>query len=197
MTNTLKLVTLRGVEITPYVTSIAKLEMEIFSEYPYLYEIELSGQINYVKRFAECEQGIVVLAMEADNIAGLSTGIPLLFDTEPFKKPFIDNCINIERVFYLGETLLLPEYRGKGIYRHLFAKREAMALEHGYSICAFISVERSPDDPRQPVNYMPLDAVWQHFGYKKHPELSLEFEWRDVGENNSSKKKLVYWIKEL
>lgn len=69
--------------------------------------------------------------------------------------------------------------------------------ENDCSICTFAVVERSLNDPRRPVGYVPLDAVWHHFGYQKQPMLFLEFEWQDVGNLKPSKKKLVYWLKYL
>jgi hypothetical protein len=197
MTDNFRLISLKGHEISPYLSSIAKLEIDVLSEYPYLYQEDLACQINLVKRYVECTKSIVVLVMEGDSAVGVSSGIPLYFDSERFKKPFIDNGIDVQKVYYLGDSVLLPMYRGRSIYREFFAKREAAAIEHGCTISSFISVERLLNDPRRPNNYVPLDAVWQRFGYIKHPELFVELEWKDVGDEKLSKKKLVYWLKLL
>lgn len=166
MTNHLQLITLRGLAINPYLSSVAKLEIDIFREYPYLYEENLVNQINYVKRYAECVNSIMVLVLDGNDIVGVSTGIPLSFDTEKFKKTFVDNGVDIQQVYYLGESLLLPAYRGKKIYHDFFEKRETAAMECGCTISAFISVERPLDDPRRPVDYVPLDMVWHLLGMK-------------------------------
>ena len=192
-----RLITLRGADIVPYITSMAKLELEVFSDFPYLYEADLLTQMNFIKRYADCSKSIVVLVMDGDNVVGLSTGMPFFFDSELFKKPFIDHGIDVKNVFCLGESVLLPAYRGKKIYRQFFEMREMAARVNGCSICTFVAVERSLNDPRRPVDYVPLDAVWHHFGYQKQPTLFLEFEWQDVGNLEPSKKKLVYWLKYL
>lgn len=197
MTNKPHLITLKGPEITPFLSSVAQLELDTFKEYPYLYDETLNNQITYLTRYAECPKSIMILVQDENKIVGVSTGIPLVFDTEKFKKPFLDNGINSQTAFYLGESLLLPAYRGKKIYREFFSKREESAKEYGCTISTFISVERDSNDARQPKNYVSLDAIWHHFGYKKHPELYVDVEWKDIGDKAVSKKRLVYWLKYL
>ena len=72
------------------------------------------------------------------------------FETEEFKKPMLEHGISIPDVFYFGESLLLPPYRGKHIYRQFFLEREAAARAYGCKIAAFCAVERPHDDPRRP-----------------------------------------------
>lgn len=115
MKDSLRLITLKGADIVSYITSIAKIELEVFSEFPYLYEADLLTQINFVKRYAECDKSIVVLVMDGDSVVGLSTGMPFFFDSELFKKPFIDHGFDLKNVFCLGESVLLPAYRGNKI----------------------------------------------------------------------------------
>ena len=109
----------------------------------------------------------------------------------------MEQNINLQDVFYLGESVLRPAYRGQNIYRHFFHERESAAKEYGAKIAAFAAVERSLEDPRQPPNYIPLDKVWQHFGYTKHPELFTYFEWQEIDEEKRSPKQLTFWLKTL
>jgi hypothetical protein len=139
----------------------------------------------------------MLLVIDENNIVGMSSGIPTSFDSEKFQKPFVDNGLDFEKVYYLSDSVLLPTYRGKKIYRDFFAKREMTAVEFGYSICAFVAIERPLNDPRCPNDYVSLEEIWQRYGYKKHPELNVEMEWIDVGDKKPSKKKLVYWLKYL
>ena len=188
---------LKGKEILPYLTELAHLRMTVFKEYPYLYEGDLAYEEKYLQTYADCNESIMVLAINAKQIIGASTAIPLTFETEEVKQPFQDQKMDIEEVFYFGESILLPKYRGHGIYRHFFLERERAAKAYGSTIAAFCAVERPSDDPKKPINYQPLDPVWRHFGYSKHPQLRAYFEWKETGESNPSTKPLVFWLKTL
>jgi hypothetical protein len=192
-----KIVLLHGNEITPFLSSIAKLVIDTFKEYPYLHQDDLFSLIEFLKMYSECPESTVLLVLDCSNIVGISSGIPTRFDSKKFQKPFIDNGIDVNKVYYLGDSILLPIYRGKKIYRDFFIKREMAAAEFGYSICAFVSVERISNDPRRPDNYFSLEEIWLRYGYKKYPELTIEQEWVDVGDKKPSKKNFVYWLKYL
>jgi len=53
--------------------------------------------------------------------------------------------------------------------------------------------ESSPAPP----DYVPLDAIWQKFGYTRHPELVTQYEWQDLDEAASSAKDMLFWLKAL
>jgi hypothetical protein len=61
----------------------------------------------------------------------------------------------------------------------------------------FCAVVRPVDHPRCPVNYVPLDAICQHFGYRKYPELTTNFAWKDLDETKQSFKTMVFLGKAL
>ncbi len=188
---------LKGSEILPYLTELAHLRMTVFKEYPYLYEGDRAYEEEYLQTYAACNESIMVLAINENQIIGASTAIPLTFETEAVKQAFWDQKMDIEDVFYFGESVLLPPYRGHGIYRHFFRERERAAKAYGSKIAAFCAVERPIDDPRKPANYLSLDPVWRHFGYSKHSQLRAYFEWKEIGESSRSAKPLVFWLKTL
>ncbi|HEX4044785.1 MAG TPA: GNAT family N-acetyltransferase [Gammaproteobacteria bacterium] len=188
---------LKGKEIFPYISDLAKLRIAVFKEYPYLYHGNLEYEKNYLKTYTACSESIMILVIDKQRIVGASTAIPLEFETEACIKPFLDYQMKIQDIFYLGESVLLPDYRGKNIYRRFFHERESAAMEYGSKIATFCAVERSLDDPRRPQGWVSLDKVWQHFNYKKHPTLCAYYEWKELGEETKSAKSLVFWIKNL
>jgi len=58
-------------------------------------------------------------------------------------------------------------------------------------------VQRPVSHPARPADYVPLDAVWQHFGYAEHPELQTEYVWKDIDEAQATSKQMRFWTKTL
>lgn len=200
MENNLKILRLKGDDIIPFIPELAKLRIDIFKNYPYLYEGDLEYEYKYLNTYVKCKESIIVFIFDQkkqNKVVGASSAIPLEFETIEFQQPFIDNNINIKDVFYFGESVLLPEYRGQHIYKQFFAEREKAAREYGCKITAFAAIDRPPNDPRKPIDYVSLDEVWEHFGYKKQSHLCAYFEWKEMGESIPTFKPLIFWIKKL
>jgi GNAT superfamily N-acetyltransferase len=197
VTTDLKITRLKGQAILPFVDDLAKLRIEILKSYPYLYVGDMEYEKNYLREYVSCPESVMVLVTDNNQVVGASTAIPLEFEHEAFKKPFIDNDMQLNKIFYLGESVLLPAYRGRNVYRHFFKEREAAAKEYGSEITAFCAVERAPNDTRRPADYIPLDGTWKHFGYTRHPQLRAYYEWQEIGETGVSPKPLIFWIKHL
>lgn len=197
MEHELKIVCLNGLEIHPYISELAKLRLHIFHDYPYLYDGDMEYETKYLNKYLQCPDSVMVLALDKEKVVGASTAIPLEFETPEVQKPFLDHGINIHDVFYFGESVLLSTYRGKNIYQHFFQEREKAAKEYGCKIAAFCAVVRRDDDPRRPKDYLPIDIIWQRYGYVKHPELCAYIEWKEIGEDTQSAKPLIFWLKTL
>lgn len=195
--NQLQIRCLKGKAILPYLMDLAKLRIEIFREYPYLYEGDLDYEKNYLQTYASCPHSFLALVFDEKQVVGASTAIPLQFEEEEFKKPFLDKGIDIKKVFYFGESVLLPEYRGKHIYRAFFRKRETEAQNYGSKEACFCAVERPGNHPSRPKHYVSLDKIWQHFGYIKANELSTEYSWKDLGDRKMTAKTMIFWRKKL
>jgi GNAT superfamily N-acetyltransferase len=193
----LKIVRFKGQKILPYISDLAKLRIEVFKSYPYLYLGDLQYETDYLQTYVKSPESVLVLVFDKDKVVGVSTAIPLQFESKEFQQPFLEKGINIQDVFYFGESVLLPAYRGKKIYRHFFQEREAAAKEFGCKMAAFCAVSRPENDPRKPREYTPLDDVWKHFGYDKHEELCAYLEWQEIGEERPSVKPLIFWLKNL
>lgn len=194
----LSLKTLYGAAIRPFLPEVARLRIEVFREWPYLYDGDLDYEARYLEVYAQSASAVLVLVRDGERIVGASTGIPLAEESEPFRKPFIEAGIPPEAVFYCGESVLEPAYRGRGLYRHFFAQREAHARAlGGFRWCAFAAVERDPHDPRRPKTYRPLDTAWEKAGYRKAPHLRMQLGWKELGQDGERLNTLVFWLRAL
>lgn len=187
----------QGPASLPYLPALAALRIEVFREYPYLYEGTLAYEQRYLESYAACPDSVVVIARDGDTVVGASTAMPLGAHGEGLGPVFEAAGIDPARVFYLGESVLRAAYRGRGVGHAFFDQREAEAREQGLALCAFCAVERPANHPLRPADYTPHDAFWQRRGYRRRPELFTHFSWRDRDEHGDSEKRMVFWLKEL
>lgn len=194
----MRIVSLSGAEIAPHIDDLARLRIAVFRAFPYLYEGSLDYERTYVSTYARSPDSLFVLALDGERVVGVSTGIPMGDETEAFKRPFLEGGWNPDRIFYFGESVLLPAYRGQGAGVRFFEAREDHARRLGrFGTCAFCAVERPADHPACPADYEPLDAFWSRRGYVHHPELRTEYIWRDVGDDAETAKPMSFWLKEI
>lgn len=189
---------LTGAAIGPYIDNLAQLRIRVFHEYPYLYEGSLAYERQYLKTYAASADSLFVLALDKDKVVGAATGIPMADETSEFKQPFLQQGIDPEKVFYFGESVLLPEYRGRGIGVRFFQERERYArLLQRFELCCFCAIERPDNHPLRPADYSPLNQFWRNRGYAHHPELRTEYSWQEIGESEESAKPMSFWIKAI
>lgn len=193
----IQLKVVRGTDLLVYSEALARLRITVFRDWPYLYEGSLEYERGYLKKYAACPDSVVALALDGDEVVGASTALPLTAADSDFQNAFRGSPYEIESIFYLGESVLLPEYRGQGLGHQFFDAREAQAVRCGARYTAFCAVERSMKDPRRPANYQALDPFWTKRGYRKHPRIQAIFDWRETGESLESEHHLSFWMKEL
>lgn len=195
----LQLDTTSGASIADHIDALAALRIRVFREYPYLYEGSEAYERRYLRTYVDSPDSILVTVHDGDQLVGATTGLPLQDETGEVRNPFEAYGMPVDRIFYLGESMLLPEYRGQGLGVRFFEERErhARALG-GFTHTTFCAVGRPEDHPRRPRDYQPLDAFWNRRGYRRHPELSTEFTWPDLGgDGTETAKPMVFWLKTL
>lgn len=198
MSETLRVERLTGAALNAHIPALARLRMEVFRDYPYLYDGDPEYEARYLHRYMDSPGCVVVAVFDGEALVGASTGLPMALADPLFQGPLRDAGYAPRRVFYLGESVLLPAYRGRGLGVRFFAEREAHARAlGGYTWAAFCAGERPADHPRRPPDYRPLDGFWRRRGYTRHPELVAYYHWRDLGEAEETDKPMVFWLKPL
>lgn len=195
--NKTRLMTLRGAELEPWLAHVAALRIRVFRDFPYLYDGSEAYEAQYLRTYVETDSAICVLALEGDCVVGASTGLALDDETAAFRKPFEQAGMDTGDIFYCAESVLLPAYRGGGIYRHFFTERENQARQLGKSLSVFCAVQRPQNHPLRPADYQPLDEVWQRFGYRRAPGLITQFGWKDIDQPEESDKPMQFFCKRL
>lgn len=199
MHSDIKVRTFTGRSLKTHLLSIARLRLEIFREYPYLFEGDLEKETEYLRKHIQSNDAIGVLVFDGSTIVGASTAMPLENESELLQKPFLDSGLDPSAFFYFGKSFLLPPYRGRGIGHHFFDLRESHSkdLKRFQHIC-FCAVSRpESDSKKKPPDFLSLEGFWRKRGYMQHPELTYSMLWKDVDEPEESEKKMIFWTKDL
>lgn len=186
-----------GDAIVALIPQLAALRVEIFADFPYLYDGDLDYEARYLDLYASHEGSVVIVAEEADEIVGASTGIPFVHEPESMREPFVKHGWDPSELFYGGESILRATHRGRGVYSRFHAMREAHARSLGATWLTFCAVQRADDHPERPQGYVPLDDVWRHFGYAPREELNATMRWKDRGDAEESDHPMRFWVKRL
>ena len=184
-------------EIAGAIDGLARLRIDVFRAWPYLYDGSLEYERRYLDGFARSEGAVLVAVTDGDAMVGASTGLPLRHEHDDFAAPLRGTALEIDDVFYCAETVLLPAYRGRGLYRRFFTEREDHARAGGFSTAMFCGVVRPPDHPMRPADDRPLDPVWRHFGYAPLADAVARFSWTDLGDDRETAKPMQIWTKTL
>jgi len=197
MDSTLTITPLRGQQLLPVLDDIARLRIRVFNDWPYLYQGSLDYERDYLAAYAATPDAICVVAQAGNDVVGASTGLPLLDDGPAFRKPFEQMGMDPAQVFYFGESVLLPAYRGLGIGHAFFDAREAHARALGrFTLTAFCSVDRAADDPRRPASHRDNDAFWHKRGYARQPGMTIQLRWSEAGQGEVMHP-LTFWTRTL
>ncbi|MCR9149609.1 MAG: GNAT family N-acetyltransferase [Rhodobacteraceae bacterium] len=188
---------LRGEALGAALDDVARLRIEVFRAFPYLYDGDAAYERRYLAPYRDAADAILVGAFDGARLVGASTGTPMEDHAEEFGAAFAKAGVPMDQVFYCAESVLLPEYRGRGIGHAFFDQREAHARGLGRKYAAFCGVIRPADHPARPADYRPLDAFWRKRGYEKLDDVVAEYSWKDLGDTVETAKPLQFWMRKL
>ncbi len=186
---------LQGEKIQDFIDEIARLRITIFREFPYLYDGNEAYEKEYLKKFAEISESLVVLSLDENKVIGAFTSLPMRFEQEGVKKEIPSDWI--KNAFYLSEIVLEKTYRRQGIGRTMFQMMlDKINTLQKYNRILFASIEREENHPFKPHDYISNDEIWIKQGFQKTPYHST-ISWKEINEETDSSKKLSIWQKEI
>jgi GNAT superfamily N-acetyltransferase len=189
---------LSGPELPRWIDELARLRIEVFRDFPYLYDGSLAYEGVYLRTYADTPGSVIVGAFANGRLIGAATALPMVGEPAYVTGPLRTAGYPIERLFYFGESVLEKGWRGRGIGVRFFAEREAWARGlGGYTHAVFCAVIRPADHPLRPPSYVPLDDFWRRRGFARIEALTCEFSWKDVDQPVETAKPMAYWIKAL
>lgn len=122
---------LTGDDILAAIDDLARLRIAVFAEWPYLYDGDLEYERDYLAAFSAAPDAVLVAASVEGRIVGLATASPLAAQEEALRMPVERAGHDVSQLFYFGESVLLPQWRGQGIGHAFFDYRETQARRAG------------------------------------------------------------------
>ncbi|KPM48704.1 GNAT family N-acetyltransferase [Jiulongibacter sediminis] len=186
-----------GEEIKEVLEPLAELRIQVFRDYPYLYDGSIDYEREYLKTYTNAPQSFLFAVFNTDQMVGATTCIPLKDETAEVREPFLKASTDLNTICYFGESILLKEYRGQGLGNRFFEEREAHARNLGAQFSVFCAIKRPETHPLRPADYQDLKPFWKKRGYSKSETLQSLFSWKDIDEPEESPKLMEYWTKTL
>jgi GNAT superfamily N-acetyltransferase len=199
---TVSVTTVAGDRLNDVLDELSALRLTVFREWPYLYDGNARYEADYLATFSQARGAIIVCAFDGAIMVGAATGAPLAGHTGEFVPLFEARGFDPDEVFYCGESVLLPRYRGRGIGHAFFDHRETHALAMNdagarFRYSTFCGVVRAAGDKRAPPGYRALDGFWRKRGYEKVDGLRGRYDWREVGSVEETGHDMQFWLREL
>lgn len=177
--------------------TLATLRMTVFRSWPYLYDGSADYETAYLAEFLNDPAAVLIVARVGEIAVGMATASPLATQSDTITAPFKAAGIDVDPIFYFGESVLLPQFRGMGIGHRFFDEREAAAAKSGALQTTFCAVERSDTHPMRPGNARELSPFWQKRGYRRVPNLDVTLQWKDIDQGDETPHRMHFWMKTL
>lgn len=185
-------------DAAPYLHAIVDLCNRVFSEYPELYEAQ-DEYTEIIAKYIQSSSGVATIIFNDTQPVGVAIGSALTDKKDHYDEAMLqENGINPDDFFYLGEIVLLKEYRGKGYGKQVYQEfEEAVKNLNHFSALIFCKLHQSAHPELQPADYHSLNTFWSKQGYTQHPTLMIPFHWRDNISHEIMDHPMEVWFKPL
>ncbi len=187
---------LTGSAIVESLDDLATLRLDIFLEYPYLYQGRREDELAYLRTYAEKPDACVILAYDGHAVIGAATGMPLIHEDAQLRDAFAETTYPIDEIYYVGELLFRPAYRNCGLGRKLLTQMENHIRSLGrYHQVTCATVERPDHHPLRPPEYIPITRFLARTGFVRLSGVVTHFIWNEI-DGVKRNHPMQFWLKE-
>lgn len=90
---------LAGADIGPVLADLARLRIEVFRAFPYLYDGNLESETKYLREYAKAADAVLVVATHSSRIVGAATAAPMRHQKAEFRAPFEERGLDTWELF--------------------------------------------------------------------------------------------------
>jgi hypothetical protein len=188
-----------GPEAFYYWQELVPLVVEVYKEYPYLYDCKMEADwMLYFKQrtFLHSSLSNVLIIFDNEKVIGFSYSIPLNEEVEIIQHDFLKNNAITRNYLYIGDTLISPYYQGKGLIKKIIASHEEHAQKIVCSSLVLVAIDRPENYCSKPSDYRSLDSLWDYLGFQKNGMKVYE-SWLQVDTKKVEDNVQSIWIKKL
>lgn len=193
---------LYGAEAAPYFEALVALKRFTFAPFPFLYLGSLEAERAWFDTYLRSDHSFILLLEDQNNIVGACTGITGKDEDENYRRPFLQRGLDPDKIFFYGESMILPAYRSLGYGQLFYEERESYALRlSGIDTLAACILRRSDDHPLAPTDFakrrQSYEGIWSSRGFNPVPGLTAAASWCDQGSDVTTTKTYQIWLKSL
>ena len=93
---------------------VAQLRTPVFRDFPCLYDSDMNSECDYIAKYQDNENAILIGAWDGDKLTFAATSTTLEDHAKEFTAPFQGTAYDLADMFYCAESVLLPPYLGQG-----------------------------------------------------------------------------------
>ncbi len=188
---------LTGAAVSDALTDLASLRLDIFTEYPYLYQGRREDELTYLATNAEAPEACAILAYDGLTVIGAVTGMPLDHEDARMLDAFAGTTFPLKEIYYVGELLFRPAFRNCGLGQKLLARMEHYIQSLGsYRKITCATVVRPEDHPLCPCDYIPISRFLARTGFARLSGVATYYTWRET-DGIKRDHAMQFWIKDL
>lgn len=185
---------IRGSEIEKHIDQLGRFRIEIFREYPYLYDGNIEYERTYLGRYSRNSESFLLILQDTHGIIGACTGIPLNGENHEFQNAFVGE--NRDEIYYIGEVMLRADSRGKKLGSRLLSTALGLIDSKKFKKVSLCTVDRGLNHLQRPVSYCSPDYLWKKCGFEKSINLLAYLDWKDIGQEIETQKPMNIWFRE-
>ncbi len=188
---------LTGTAIADVLDDLATLRLDIFPEYPYLYQGLREDELKYLVTYAEAPDACAILANDGLTVIGAATGMPLVHEDAQMLDAFAGTTFPLNEIYYVGELLFRPAYRNCGLGQKLLDRLEHYIQSLGsYRKLTCATVVRPEDHSLRPCDYIPITRFLARAGFARLSGVTTSFMWLET-DGVKRDHLMQFWIKDL
>ncbi len=195
----IKLFLLKGKQALPFIDIVANFRINVFKEFPYLYEGNIEDERGYITSYTEHDDANIILIYKGDSAIGFSSSLPLSMESEYITDVIKNAGLDINDYLYLGEAIINKEYRGIGILNNIIDIHTSEAKKLNLSKFCFMAVLRDSNHPNTPKddNYIANEVIFSKKGFSPINDCYVNIEWKNCITGNMEENTLQFYTKDV
>jgi len=187
----LHIVKYQGDNVSAHIKTISSVCLQCFNDYPYYNSTPIELHMFYTQQYASTADSLICILFDDKQPVGIATGMPL---AHFYTQPLLPHKEDAKTMYYLGELVIVKQYRHKGYGLKLYQAFEEQVKKIGtYKTICFCEIDKTTV-AQEPADYKNLDIFWSNLGFVKSSS-TCYMEWFNNRACKNIPHKMLFWFK--